>query len=31
VKLLGVWYEFYSLGLFALLALVGLRLLRRPA
>ncbi|MFM7505196.1 MAG: disulfide bond formation protein B [Rubrivivax sp.] len=31
VKLLGVWYEFYSLGLFALLALVALRLLRRPA
>ncbi|MFN9747440.1 MAG: disulfide bond formation protein B [Betaproteobacteria bacterium] len=31
VKLLGVSYEFYSLGLFALLALVALRLLRRPA
>ena len=31
VKLLGVWYEFYSLGLFALLALVALLLLRRPA
>ena len=31
VKVLGVSYEFYSLGLFALLALVALRLLRRPA
>ncbi len=30
VKLLGVSYEFYSLALFALLALVALQLLRRP-
>ncbi|MCY7315989.1 MAG: disulfide bond formation protein B [Rubrivivax sp.] len=31
VKLAGVPYEFYSLALFALLAFIGLRVLRRPA
>ena len=31
VKLLGVSYEFYSLALFMLMAIVALRMLMRPA